>query len=83
MNAKIFQASARVVWGWVFSEFSGGFHEKHRKLRRQKTVPLNREKVLLDDGTGKLLKESNLRLAIDEEDAEDGDAGADSLTLRG
>lgn len=38
--------------------------------------------MLLDDGTGKLLKESNLRLALDEEDAEDEDAGA-SLTLRG
>jgi len=37
-----------------------------------------RWKVLLDDGTGKLLKESNLRLAIDEEDAEDEDAGAEA-----
>lgn len=44
--------------------------------------PLGGHEVLLDDGTGKLLKESNLRLALDEEDAEDEDAGA-SLTLRG
>ena len=55
----------------VFSKLSGCFGES-----------VGGHEVLLDDGTGKLLKESNLRLAVDEEDAEDEDAGA-SLTLRG